>query len=101
MRATALVVGLCLGSQLACGDAVRIQPKPAHPKPKVVDLDFTEDGDKDAPTAASQSGPGSRGWVLWALGATAVAGGIGWYWHEEQSKPSSVKHNEQVFTDEP
>jgi hypothetical protein len=101
MKAILFLLGLGLGSQLSMAEQNHVQPRDPHPKPKVVDLDFSE-ASEDVP-ASGTGGPQSRipAWGFWAIGATVAASGIGigWYWHEESSdSPANTRH-EQVFTD--
>ena len=89
-----------VGMGLAFGDA----PKPASPpraKPKVIDLDFTDDDEEWTPAPGRMSASTSRGrWLYWTLGAgAAAAGGIGWYLFREEREPT-VTRNERIFTDE-
>jgi hypothetical protein len=94
------LIALGVGMGLALGDA----PKPAKPpraKPKIIDLDFTQD-DEDwtaAPKSAEDNASPGR-WIYWTLGAGVVAaGGVGWYLYQDQQEPT-VTRNEQIFTDE-
>jgi hypothetical protein len=96
-----LIAGLAVG--LACGDAVKPSQKPVRAKPKVIDLDFTDDDDDSpAPQSRSRLGSGAadRQWIYWSVGASVLAGGVGWYILEERQKDPIVTRNEQVFTDE-
>jgi hypothetical protein len=115
MKIAALLIALCLGPGPALGETVEPPAKPAPPKPRVVDLDFTADDDaseswpREAPAprtsavpvarpAASQAA--SKQWIYWAAGATAVAaGGLGWFWYHETGEPRVIR-NEQFFNDE-
>ena len=101
MKAIAFLIMLCVGSCLARGDNGRPAPKAALAKPKVIDLDFTEDEEAVAERAARVPVPQpSHQWIYWTVGATVVAGGVGWYLHEDQKKQPVVTRNEQIFTDE-
>jgi hypothetical protein len=96
-----LIAGLAVG--LACGDSVKAPQKPVRAKPKVIDLDFTDDDD-DSPASHTRSrqdgGVAGRQWIYWSVGASVLAGGVGWYLLEERQKDPIVTRNEQVFTDE-
>jgi hypothetical protein len=106
MKAIAFLIVLCLSADMAwAGGTGRPGRKPAQPKPKVIDLDFTEeDRESEAVAAApSVSAPEvGNGWVYWTLGGAlvAAAGGVGWYLHHEQDPETSVTRKDQIFTDE-
>lgn len=93
-------MALCVGMGTALGD----DPKPDKPpraKPKVIDLDFTNDGEiwTAAPGRRDKRESDSR-WIYWTVGAgLAAVGGVGWYLFQDQRDPS-VTRNEQIFTDE-
>lgn len=100
MASKTFFIAYCVGICLALGDA----PKPNMPpraESKVIDLDFTDDGENWA--AESESGHDRKSdgrWIYWTLGAGVVAaGGVGWYIFQDQREPK-VTRNEQVFTDE-
>lgn len=98
VRKTALAA-LCVGMSFAFGDA----PKPGAPqraKPKVIDLDFTENDEDRTDSPKSREGHDSRGrWLYWTLGAGVVAaGGVGWYFYQDEREPQATR-NEQIFTD--
>jgi hypothetical protein len=105
MKAIAFLIVLCLSADTSWGGgAGRPGRKPAQPKPKVIDLDFTEEDRESDVVAAAPSAsarPDSRGWVYWTLGGALVAaGGVGWYLHQEQDPETSVTRKDQIFTDE-
>lgn len=100
-----LILGLASGLALgpAFGEAAKPPQKPVRAKPKVIDLDFTDDDDDiAAPRAPARTGrsPASNQWIYWTVGASVLAGGVGWYYLEERQKDPIVTRNEQVFTDE-
>ncbi|MEO7426258.1 MAG: hypothetical protein ABI036_13805 [Fibrobacteria bacterium] len=100
MKAIAFAICVCLGAPLARDDSARAPAAKPRPKSKVVDLDFGED---ESPAAIGSSGEGASGtrpWVYWALGASAVAAGITWYWLEDRSPTAETERKEQVFTDQ-
>ncbi len=106
MRALAYFILLGMlgtGASLASGGSASPSPKAAHPKPKVIDLDFSDDDDDvpmrhAPPQVQSAATPGK--WIYWTVGATAVAGGVGWYLYRDQAKTTTVTRKEQIFTDE-
>jgi hypothetical protein len=101
MKAIAFVICVCLGSQLTRGDDARPREKPARPKAKIVDLDFSDDEDPASVGSSGGIGAGvSHPWIYWTLGASAVAGGVTWYWLEARSPATETKRHEQVFTDQ-
>jgi hypothetical protein len=100
-----LILGLACGLVFgpAFGEAAKPPQKPAPAKPKVIDLDFTDDdGETAAPRSPARTGGNARSgqWIYWTLGASVLAGGVGWYFLEERQKDPIVTRNEQVFTDE-
>lgn len=100
-----LILGLAfgLGFSPAYGEGAKPSQKPVRAKPKVIDLDFTEDdGDITRPRTRTWTGgnPGSGQWIYWTLGASLLAGGVGWYYLEERQKEPIVTRNEQIFTDD-
>jgi hypothetical protein len=105
MKACLFLIALAIGAAQAAGDRSRGTPRAAAPKPKVTDLDLTQDFAEEEeapprPAAPAISASHSHPWIYWALGATVTAGGVGWYLHESQKKESAVTRNEQVFTDD-
>ncbi|MDB5105147.1 MAG: hypothetical protein JWP91_2836 [Fibrobacteres bacterium] len=105
MKSTPFLAILCVASLLAPDVGAKTEGKNSRAKPKVIDLDFTDD-DESAPIPASagtvraQAPADSHEWLYWTLGATVVAGGVGWYLSEGSSKEPTVTRNEQIFTDE-
>ena len=95
-----LACGLAFGPAFAEG--AKPPRKPAPAKPKVIDLDFTDDDEAPAPRPRARTGgnPGSGQWIYWTLGASVLAGGVGWYFLEKRQQDPVVTRNEQVFTDE-
>jgi hypothetical protein len=96
-----LACGLAFGP--AFGEAARTPQQPIRAKPKVIDLDFTDTDDDVAEPQPRQRTGGSRGtrqWIYWTVGASVLAGGVGWYFLEDRRKDPIVTRNEQVFTDE-
>ena len=107
MRAKAFLIALGVSLALSFGEAAKPAPAPTHnparAKPKVIDLDFTDDSDEAPDVRAAQpslTATGARPWIFWTLGASAVAaGGVTWYLLENRKEPE-VTRSEQVFTDE-
>lgn len=114
MKACVFLSALCLAAQAASADPAPNRAAPPRsaavpPKPKVIDLDFSDDGAEEPVPARVPAkspaaiAPESHQWVYWTMGATALAaaaGGVGWYWHKEQAKTPTVTRSEQVFTDD-
>jgi hypothetical protein len=100
MKAIAFAICLCLGAPLARDDSARAPVAKPRPKSKVVDLDFGED--ESPASIAPRSGAASqpRPWIYWALGASAVAAGITWYWLEDRSPTAETERKEHIFTDQ-
>ena len=100
MASKTFFIAYCLGMGLALGNAPK-PDKPPHVKSKVIDLDFTDDGENwDAAPGSGHGRESDRRWIYWPLGAGVVAaGGVGWYIFQDQRDPT-VTRNEQVFTDE-
>jgi hypothetical protein len=109
MKTNVLLLALSLGANLVWAEAAK--PAAKRPKPKVIDLDFSDD--EVPPPAALPAAPApvparsarvhsdSHPWVYWAMGVSVVAaGGVGWYLHEQQAKEPVVTRTDQVFTDE-
>lgn len=97
-----LALGAAFGEKIK-GEGVKTVQKPAPAKPKVIDLDFTDDDDGAAaprPRVRTGGNAGSDQWIYWTVGASVLAGGVGWYFLEERQKDPIVTRNEQVFTDE-
>ena len=82
---------------LALGDAPK-PDKPPRAKPKVIDLDFTEDSEDDedwTPAPKSDAAGPRRRWLYWTLGAGAVAaGGVGWYLFQDE--PATDGHPQRT-----
>jgi hypothetical protein len=100
MASKTFFIAFCVGMGLALGDAPKPN-KPPRAKSKVIDLDFTEDGENwaAAPKSPDNRESGNR-WIYWTLGAGVVAaGGVGWYIFQDQKEPT-VTRDEQIFTDE-
>lgn len=99
MASKTFFIAFCVGMGLALGDV----PKPnktTRAKPKVIDLDFTDDGEKWASAPKTYERESNSGWIYWTVGAgLAAAGGVGWYLFQDRQDPT-VTRNEQVFTDE-
>jgi hypothetical protein len=96
-----------VGMGLVFGDAPKPDKSP-HAKPKVIDLDFSEDNgdwmgppmERDGHAAPHGGHAASHRWLYWTLGAgAAAAGGVGWYLFRDAKEPAAAR-NEQVFTDE-
>ncbi|MDB5050592.1 MAG: hypothetical protein JWO30_3663 [Fibrobacteres bacterium] len=103
MKAIAFLIAVSLGSHLAWGDAVKAPAKNTRPKPKVVDLDFSDDEESNGKSSQSiVPSSGVHPWIYWTLGATvaAAAGGVGFYLYQDRTKTPTVTRNEQVFTDD-
>jgi hypothetical protein len=107
MKAIVYLIALVVGASQIAADPVRAPAHPARPKSKTVDLDLTLDfdiaeGDPE-PEPRAQGSEGktkSNAWIYMAVGATAAAGGVGWYLYDTRAKSSAPVRNEQVFTDE-
>ena len=114
MDKIAFLIALAVGAAQASGAPTRPPnhaPKaeagsaPERPAGKTVDLDLNLDFADEEPVPEpriTSAPPASHAWVYWALGATATAaaGGLGWYMHENQAKEPAVTRSEQVFTDD-
>ena len=100
MASKTFFIAFCVGMGPALGDVPKPN-KPPRAKPKVIDLDFTNDGEiwAAAPKRLDKQESDSR-WIYWSVGAGLVAaGGVGWYLFQERQDPT-VTRNEQIFTDE-
>ena len=105
MHAKAFLFAWGISAGLAIGDGVGGPPhKAVRPKPKLIDLDFSDDDDDLAAGHQASRGGGLRAafppWIYWALGATAVTAGVGLYLLEEKANGPTVTRKEQVFSDE-
>ena len=93
------LIAWAVGMGLAFGDAPK-PDKPLRAKPKVIDLDFTDDDEAWTPAPKRTAAASPRRWLYWTLGAGAVAaGGAGWYLLHGEREPAATR-NELIFTDE-
>lgn len=112
MNKIAFLIALAVGAAQASGAPSRppnhapkaeAAPLPGVGAGKTIDLDLNldlADEDPEPRPRVANGQPESHAWVYWALGATAAAGGLGWYLHENQAKEPVVTRSEQVFTDD-